>query len=128
MDDNHKIPALLPHKLVNALAEHMSFKPDGTAELGKDLEVDGGSFKIGVVTDITKYVEKTFGIFKIKDAFVCGEIHYDADSSKLIISGVSYVDADGLYAGCADDGTYISWDGTSEYVDVGTANNIGIGK
>lgn len=128
MEDNHKIPAFLPHKLVKSLAEYMNFNPDGTAKFNKDLEVDGGSIKIEVVTDITKYVKKTFGIFKIKDAFVCGEIHYDADSSKLIISGVSYVEADGLYAGCADDSTYISWDGTSEYVNVGTANNIGIGK
>lgn len=103
MDDNHKIPALLPHKLVKALAEYMDFKPDGTAEFGKDLEVDGkatfsgGNLAIQRITEIEEY---PFGLYTIinsqGDAYlILGDTEFKDDG--MAVSGFIYSSNDGIY-------------------------------
>lgn len=131
MDDNHKIPAFLPHKLVKALAEYLDFKPDGTAQFGKDLEVDGniislngGFLKIQSITDIKKVEDYTLGLYFINDesAYSYVVIGYTIlDENILKVCGW-VIDSESNIYWC-DDNHAITVD-SSLIVDVSNAYNI----
>ena len=135
MDDNHKIPALLPHKLVKALAEYMAFKPDGTAEFGKDLEVDGGASFLGKEINVIdlksyKFENKNYDISGIflapsPNNFFIGQATISVDNPEIVFSGF-YFESSECYFGSLANGTYISYNKDTQEIDYDT-NGVDIG-
>lgn len=115
MDNNHKIPALLPQKLVKALAEYLAFKPDGTAEFGKDVEIDGAlktnEFLVMELLDYQfgegDYVQSPLGIYHfadangIKDYNVIGNLILNRgdEDAKIYINGFVIFEGSWLFSG-----------------------------
>lgn len=115
MDNNHKIPALLPQKLVKALAEYMDFKPDGTAQFGKDVEIDGAlktnEMLVMELLDYqfdpeADYPTSPFGIYHFTDAdeiidfTIIGylKLRRGDEDQKIYIDGFVSVNSDWYYS------------------------------